>query len=243
MYTRYRWAAGRCEGREVLEVACGAGVGLGLLAARARSVVGGDIDETNCEIARQTYESHPRITVRRLEAEKLPFRDRCFDLLVLFEALYYLTHPDRFFQEARRVLRPGGLLLISTANCEWTGFNPSRFSMRYFNARELGDVMTSYGFYTRLLAGFPENTHGLSHGVIALLRRVAARFHLIPKTMKGKGWLKRIFYGKLTPLPQQLAEGMFEPEPLVDIGDSTDLRRYRFLYAMGRMAPSDEVRQ
>jgi 2-polyprenyl-3-methyl-5-hydroxy-6-metoxy-1,4-benzoquinol methylase len=42
LYHRYHFAAGFCEGKDVLEVACGAGQGLGYLARKAKSVVGGD---------------------------------------------------------------------------------------------------------------------------------------------------------------------------------------------------------
>lgn len=241
--TRYSWAEQHCAGRDILEVACGAGMGLGLLATRARSVVGGDIEEANCEIARQTYEGDPGVTIQRLDAESLPFPDQAFDVLILFEALYYLPRPEHFLREARRVLRPGGVLLISTVNCEWPGFNPSPFSTKYFSAHELAEALSRHGFEVRLLAGFPEDTRGLIRRCVSLMRRAAVRFHLIPKTMKGKEWLKRIFYGKLIPIPSRLTEGMFEVEPLVEVSASMDLRRYRFLYAIGTLTGCKEAAQ
>lgn len=243
LYTRYEFAGRLASGNEVLEVACGAGIGLGLVAAGARSVVGGDIEEAHCKIASQTYDGDPRVRIQRLDAESLPFPDRSFDLVILFEALYYLPRPERFFSEARRVLRPGGVLLISSVNCEWPGFSPSPFSTRYFNARELAEALVRHGFGVRLLAGFPEDTSGLIRGCVSLIRRAAVRFHLIPKTMKGKEWLKRIFYGKLTAIPRRLSEGMLEREPLVDVGDSNDVSRYRFIYAIGKMSTSPEMPQ
>src|SRR5688500_5156333 len=53
--TRYRLAAELAEGRDVLEVACGSGMGLGMLAQRARSVIGGDFDPALVEVARRQY--------------------------------------------------------------------------------------------------------------------------------------------------------------------------------------------
>lgn len=243
LYARYHLASQHARNRVVLELACGTGIGLGLLAAGARSVVAGDIEEANCRIASQTYEDDARITIRRLDAESLPFPDRSFEVVILFEALYYLPRPERFFSEARRVLRPGGVLLISTVNCEWPGFNPSPFSTKYFNARELVESLAKHDFQIRLLAGFPEDTSGVIRGCVSLIRRVAVRLRLIPKTMKGKEWLKRLFYGKLTPIPRRLTERMFEPEPLVEVNASMDLRRYRFLYAIGTLSGSKEAAQ
>jgi len=234
LYTRYDLARRYCAGGDVLEVACGAGIGLGLLAVRGGSVVGGDIEEINCRVARQTYDGSPRIAIRRLDAENLPFPDRSFDVVVLFEALYYLPRPERFFNEARRVLRPGGALVVSTVNCQWPGFNPSPFSTKYFEAGELAEILTTRGFEAHLLAGFPEDPGGLIRRCVRLIRRAAVRLQVIPKTMKGKEWLKRIFYGKLIPLPRRLTEGMLEPEPLVEVSHATDVRRYRMLYAIAR---------
>lgn len=55
MYTRYRFAADLCEGKEVLEVACGPGIGLGYLAKRTRKVIGGDYTQRLLRIAQSHY--------------------------------------------------------------------------------------------------------------------------------------------------------------------------------------------
>ena len=135
--TRYGWAAEQAAGKDVLEVACGAGLGLGWLAKRARRVEAGDIDQENCRIARETYRGQANIRVERMDALDLPFADGAFDVVLSFEALYYLPDVLRFLAEARRVLRPGGRLLIATVNSEWGGFHASPFHTRYWAAAEL----------------------------------------------------------------------------------------------------------
>lgn len=50
------------------------------------------------------------------DAESLPFPDESFDTVIGAEMIYYLDHPERFLAEAHRVLRPGGRLLLSSAN-------------------------------------------------------------------------------------------------------------------------------
>lgn len=51
------------------------------------------------------------------DAEKLPFPDSSFDTIIGAEMIYYLDRPSRFIQEAKRVLRPhGSLLLMSATN-------------------------------------------------------------------------------------------------------------------------------
>jgi SAM-dependent methyltransferase len=51
-----------------------------------------------------------------VNSEPLPFNDESFDLVYLTEVIEHLVRPDRALQEVRRVLRPGGQLIVSTPN-------------------------------------------------------------------------------------------------------------------------------
>ncbi|MBA2689170.1 MAG: class I SAM-dependent methyltransferase, partial [Gemmatimonadaceae bacterium] len=126
LYTRYYWAGDLVRGGDVLEVGCGAGQGLGYLASLARTVVGGDVSATILNIARKHYGE--RIPLEQFDAEHIPFADGSFDALIIFEAIYYLKDAAPFLREAHRVLRPGGRLLITTANKDLFDFTPSPHS-------------------------------------------------------------------------------------------------------------------
>lgn len=206
LYTRYTFAAGFCEDRRVLEVACGTGQGLGHLAKRGKTVVGGDYTGSLIMEAQRHYRG--RVPLLRLDAHTLPFRASRFDVVVLYEALYYLTEPDRFLGECTRVLARPGTLLICTVNKEWSGFNPSPFSTRYFSAGELLDLLERHGFVPELYGAFPVATDSVRDRVVALIRRMAVATHLVPRTMKGKEWLKRLFLGPLVSLPSEVTESM-----------------------------------
>jgi len=56
LYSRYHWASQFVEGKEVLEVGCGPGIGLGYLAKTAKRVVGGDYDKDLVKIAQNYYQ-------------------------------------------------------------------------------------------------------------------------------------------------------------------------------------------
>ena len=231
--TRYAWAAGRAANKDVLEIACGTGLGLGWLARMARTVEAGDLNDENCRVAAETYEGREKIRVQPMDALDLPFRDRSVDLVLLFEAIYYLPDAAEFFREARRVLRPDGSLLIAMVNREWSGFNASPFHVRYFSAAELKEALEHEGFAVTLKAGFPER-RGLLDGVIRLLRRAAVWAHLIPDTMAGKEFLKRCFYGRLQGIPRELEPGKYETGSMIPIYPETNLGGYRTLYAEAR---------
>ena len=202
MHTRYRFATEHASGSDVLEVACGAGQGLGGLQRLARRVVGGDC---TFDLLRGALEHYgPRVGLLCMDAQALPFRDSSFDVAILYEAVYYLPRPERFFAEARRVLRPGGKLLVCSANPDWSEFNPSPHSVRYYSPAGMEDLIRAAGFTTRTFVAYPSASPSRSARVVAALRRFAVRFHLMPSTMKGKEALKRLFYGKLEAMPPEL---------------------------------------
>jgi SAM-dependent methyltransferase len=231
--TRYGWAAQHSSGKDVLEAACGAGLGLGWLAERARRVEAGDIDIENCSIAQETYRGQSKVRVQCMDAVDLPFEAGSFDLVLLFEALYYLPDVRRFLAEARRVLRPAGTLLISTVNCEWGGFHPSPYHVKYWTAAELFQATEDAGFEVRVFAGFAET--GAAWSLLRTrLTTAAGRSGLIPRTMHGKAVLKRIFYGRLERIPPRLDAATATSGPMIPVDRSADLTRDRNLYFEGR---------
>jgi len=225
---RYAWAADQARGKDVLEAACGAGMGLPVLAAAGRSVQAGDVDSRILRVARAACHGQTNIALRRFRAQELPYPGESFDLVLLFEAIYYLPDVPRFLEEARRVLRPGGTLLIVTVNPEWAGFNPSPFKTRYWSAAELLALLQGAGFAARIEGAFPENS-GWMAGAIGLVRRTAVALGFVPRTMQGKALLKRIFYGRLRAVPFRASTS--SPPPRLEELGSLQSRRHRVLYA------------
>lgn len=229
---RYGQAARLGEGKDVLEVACGAGMGLGWLQARARRVVGGDFTDALLRQAQRQYGS--RVPLLRLDAHALPFLSRSFDLVILYEAAYYLRRPDLFVAESRRVLREGGLLLVCTVNREWPAFNPSPHSWRYLSAAELRDLLEAQGYEVDLFGAFPVRAPSRRARVVALIKPVAVALGVVPRTMKGKQWLKRVFLGRLVAVPAALSAGTATPGVLVPLIGRAPVTSYKVLYAIGR---------
>lgn len=112
---RYRLAARLAHGRRVLDAACGEGYGSAMLAAAgAASVVGIDIDAPTVAHARDTH----GIDAREGDVGRLPFDDGAFDLVVSFETIEHVAEPAAALDEFRRVLAPGGILVVSTPNTD-----------------------------------------------------------------------------------------------------------------------------
>ncbi len=232
-HSRYAYAAGYCDGKAVLEVACGAGQGLGYLAKRARRVVGGDYTPALLQLARQHYQSSVPLVC--LDAHALPFATGSFEVVLLFEAIYYLTEAREFIAECRRVLRRDGVLLVCSANKKWPGFTPSPYAFRYFDAQELRDLLTKTGFDVEIYGVFPAKPSTATDTGIALIRSIGARLNLIPRSLKGRELLKRLFYGRLAIVGPEIDERMAQTAKLFSVEDGRSSSEYRVLYATGRV--------
>jgi ubiquinone/menaquinone biosynthesis C-methylase UbiE len=212
---RYFWACTYCSDKDVLEVGCGTGPGLGCLAAVSKTLEAGDYSSPILEVARRHYGG--RVALREFDAEALPFPDKCKDVVILFEAIYYLRDAEKFVRECRRVLRPAGKVLIASANKDLWDFHPSAHSHRYFGVVELGELFGNQGFTTEFF-GFQNTAEmPLKQKALRPIKRFAVTAGLIPRTMSGKRWLKRLVFGAEVPMPAEISASMsrFErPEPI-----------------------------
>ena len=112
---RYALAAQFCNGNRVLDIASGEGYGSALLARKAADVVGVDIDERTIEHARAAYYA---MNLRFLcgSVTDIPLADASMDVVVSFETIEHVDQHDRMLDEFRRVLVPGGVVVISSPN-------------------------------------------------------------------------------------------------------------------------------
>jgi SAM-dependent methyltransferase len=98
---------------EVLEVACGTGIVTRRLREELPAsaiLVSTDLNEPMVEYARGAVPD-PAIVWQQADAQALPFEDRSFDVVVCQFGFMFLPDKAQGFREARRVLRPGGVLL------------------------------------------------------------------------------------------------------------------------------------
>ncbi len=201
---RYYWAGRHCHGLDVLEAACGSGAGLGYIAGIAQSVRGGDFSKEILGRVRAHYGD--RMPLQQFDAQDMPFENNSFDVVILFEALYFIPSPERFVDECRRVLRPGGKVLIATANKDLFDFNPAPHSTQYLGARELNQLFGDHGFDVECWGYMDTASASLRQRVLRPIKKIAVSLNLMPKTMAGKKLLKRLVFGKMVRLPAEIAD-------------------------------------
>jgi 2-polyprenyl-3-methyl-5-hydroxy-6-metoxy-1,4-benzoquinol methylase len=96
----------------VLDIASGEGYGTYALSQVSKDIVGVDISAEAVEHARQKYGLNFKVG----SAEAIPVESGSIDTLVSFETVEHVPEPGKFVSEAFRVLKPGGLFVVSTPN-------------------------------------------------------------------------------------------------------------------------------
>jgi ubiquinone/menaquinone biosynthesis C-methylase UbiE len=110
---RYAIASSLTKGKTVLDIASGEGYGSHLLSFEAEYIYGVDIDQDTIERAEIKYQ-RDNLKFLKGSTSKIPLRDQTVDVIISFETIEHHDEHEQMLIEIKRVLRPGGALLISS---------------------------------------------------------------------------------------------------------------------------------
>src|SRR4051794_30861226 len=163
----------------LLDVGCGTGHQLAHWRAEGYEVAGVDGSEAMLDEARQ---NNPGVELQLADVQQLPFPDATFDRVTSIEVLRYLPDPTRSIEEMARVLRPGGMCLVTAAPL--LSLNGYAVVNRAALALPIGNLTRLKQFFTTsrrlrrqfLDAGFSDvRIHGVYLGPLSWIERVAPR--------------------------------------------------------------------
>ncbi|WP_449601521.1 methyltransferase domain-containing protein [Paenibacillus sp. Marseille-Q9583] len=126
---RYLIAKQYCQGKRVLDIACGEGYGSFAMAEKwgAKEVHGVDISQEAINNAKENF-SHKNIHFNTINAEEDNdfFEEGYFDLIVSFETIEHLANPILYLENLKRWLKKDGIILISCPNDNWYYSEPGK---------------------------------------------------------------------------------------------------------------------
>ncbi len=102
--------------KSVLDLASGEGYGAAILSKVAQSVVGVDIDTASIEYAKREYSDYKNLRFLTGSCDSVPLLESSVDVVTSFETIEHHTQHQEMLQEIKRVLKPDGLLVISSPN-------------------------------------------------------------------------------------------------------------------------------
>lgn len=108
-------ALGDVQGKTVVDIGAGDGALTARIVQKGARVIAIDNDREGLDLARNLFHEkglHAEFVYG--DAEEIPLPNSCADAVMASEVIEHLDHPQRFLQEAARILRPGGTLVVTT---------------------------------------------------------------------------------------------------------------------------------
>lgn len=133
-YHRYFLARELCRGKDVIDIASGEGYGSALLSQVSRFVTGVELSPAAVAHASQTY-ARDNLCFLVGDARAIPAGNASVDIVVSFETIEHLYEHETFLTEVRRVLRPGGVFIVSTPDRDV--YSPYNSPANPYHVREL----------------------------------------------------------------------------------------------------------
>ena len=185
---RYAFTSGFVRNKSVLEVGCGARDGPLLLSRSARKVAATDISREAIEYAKRHYRSD-NIEYLMMDGASPTFHDETFEVVVALEVIEHVSDEKLFLKNIKKVLKSGGLSVLSTINRERRDFDSrnqkiphhekeySFFEYQNLLKEYFTDVKISGQFLKKDIYAGAEDWRGRIKGLDSLgLRRLIPRF-------------------------------------------------------------------
>jgi ubiquinone/menaquinone biosynthesis C-methylase UbiE len=138
---RYKWVSQYCNNKTVLDVPCGMGWGTSLIRG-AKRITGVDISQEAVAEANRRYGN--LATFKTGDMSKLDFEDDSFEVISCLEGIEHVPVEigGKFLKESERLLRPGGILLLSSPFCRTMAHSGNPFHIHEYQPDEIKSAVS-----------------------------------------------------------------------------------------------------
>ncbi|HON53065.1 MAG TPA: class I SAM-dependent methyltransferase [Bacteroidales bacterium] len=147
---RYAFAMQYIQGKDIIDIASGEGYGANLMSSVAKSVVGVDISHEAVEFANTKYKK-PNVSYKQGSATQIPLPDSSIDVVVSFETIEHHDKHDEMMQEIKRILKPNGILIMSTPQKAEDGIIRHPYHVKELYFEEFKELLHKYFLHTHFL--------------------------------------------------------------------------------------------
>jgi len=132
---------------DMLEIGCGEGRGVGLLLNLVERYSG--IDKIN-EVVNKLAIAYPEATFTQSLIPPLNFPDEKFDSIISFQVIEHIKNDKQYLEEIARVLKPGGVALVTTPNIK-KSLSRNPWHMREYTASGLTELCIPYFSHVKMM--------------------------------------------------------------------------------------------
>ncbi len=143
------------EKADILDIGCGGGYNIKRMLERCAQckIIGYDISEESVKKAQKVNKGETRVEVIQGSVEKMPFKDKQFDLVTAFETVFFWPDTAENIREVYRVVKQGGRFAVinnyGDPNIDWEKKIPC---MTRYTAEQIKNFMEDAGFINTTVA-------------------------------------------------------------------------------------------
>jgi 2-polyprenyl-3-methyl-5-hydroxy-6-metoxy-1,4-benzoquinol methylase len=205
---------GSSEGRPLLDIGCGSGTFLSLARRRGFACCGMDASDRAAALARKQY----GLDVRQGSVGAAIWEERSFDFVTMFHVLEHLADPGAGLRYARRLLKPGGSLIVQVPNVasyqarafrqRWYGIDVPRHVVNFTPpALELLLRKTGYEIARKARFSLRDNPASIASSIAVSLDPVGRRARGLRSGALVEAAIEFLYFGLvLSSLPAELLE-------------------------------------